>query len=202
MESNRGIQGRNGGRLSKDFIDQKAPFNLYGKVIKIAVSLFPVAFVLLLFPSYRRLPKEMLTKVIGDEFFPVFLIFFGGLFGLSAWAFSAAQHMPSEASQDVLSLLGLPALLFMMLLAFTSIVWIPIVLLLLPAFVFAIVSLPFKLAYFLLVAGVKAPIIIWHSCTTCLCRIRRRRHTMREWQGRCRLPSSLPTLPMPCISMT
>src|SRR5207249_7212656 len=70
------------------FIDQKAPFNLYGKVIKIVVSLCPVAFILLLFPSYWRLPKEILTKVREDEFFPVFLIFFGGLFGLSAWAFS------------------------------------------------------------------------------------------------------------------
>ncbi len=54
-------------------------------------------------------------------------------------------------------------MIFLAALALTSIVWIPIVLLLLPAFVFAIVSLPFKLAYFLLVAGVKAPIIIWHS---------------------------------------
>jgi hypothetical protein len=162
-----GEQLRNSGKqwwkTVEGFIDQKAPFNLYGKVIKIAVSLCPVAFVLLLFPSYRRLPREILTKVREDEFFPVFVIFFGGLFGLSVWAFSTAQHMPSGASKDVLSILGLPALLFMMLLAFTSIVWIPIVLLLLPAFVFAIISLPFKLAYFLLVAGVRAPLIIWHS---------------------------------------
>lgn len=162
-----GEQLRNSGKewwkIVEGYIDQMAPFNLYGKVIKIAVSLFPVAFVLLLFPSYRRLPKEILAKVREDEFFPVFLILFGGLFGLSLWAFSAHEHMPSGASKDVLGILGVPVMLLIMLLVLTSIVWIPIVLLLLPAFVFAIVSLPFKLAYFLLVAGVKAPIIIWHS---------------------------------------
>jgi hypothetical protein len=53
-------------------------------------------------------------------------------------------------------------LIVMLVLALTSIVWIPIVLLLLPAFVFFIVSLSFKLAYLVVIAGVKAPLIIWH----------------------------------------
>jgi hypothetical protein len=66
-------------KVVEGFIDQYVPFLLYRKVIKIAVSLFPVAFVLLLFPSYRRLPKEILMKGKDDEFLPVFLIFFGRL---------------------------------------------------------------------------------------------------------------------------
>jgi hypothetical protein len=140
-----GDQLRNTGKqwwkMVEGFIDRYTPHDSeydYRNAVKIAASLYPfVAIVLLLFPSYRRLPKEILTKVREDEFFPVFVIFFGGLFGLSVWAFSTAQHMPSGASKDVLSMLGLPGLLFMMLLGFTSIVWIPIVLLLLPAFVFA-----------------------------------------------------------------
>jgi hypothetical protein len=150
-------------KVVEGFIDQHVQ-DKYRNAIKIAASLYPfVAFVLLLFPSYRRLPKEILTKVIEDEFFPVFFVLVGGLLGLTFWALSAAQHMADGPAQYLLSILGIPAVLFMLLLALTSIVWIPIVLLLLPAFVFAIVSLPFKLAYFLLVAGVRAPLIIWHS---------------------------------------
>jgi hypothetical protein len=49
------------------FIDRHVPYDKefdLRSAIKIFVSLYPfVAFVLLLFPSYRRLPKKILTKV-------------------------------------------------------------------------------------------------------------------------------------------
>jgi hypothetical protein len=193
------------------FIDRHVPYDKefdLRSAIKIFVSLYPfVVAVLLLFPSYRRLPKEILTKVREEgKDLLFFFIFFGGLLGLSGWAWYAAEHAdhlgPSYGlGRSLLVLLGLPAVIFWLALMMTSIVWIPIVLLLLPAFVVAIVLLLFKLAYFIAVAGVKAPIILWHYLPTFLCRIQRRRHITREWHGMCPLPSSPLTLLMPCISM-
>jgi hypothetical protein len=188
-------------------IEQYIPVN-YQHAAKIVASLYPfIAVVLLLFPGYRKLPQEILAGFWG--IFPA-LPFVGGFLGLSFWAHEVVLHLPKcpfsaacELKVMFLGFLSLPYLLFMIALILTSVLWIPAVLLLLPAFVFAIVLLPFKLAYFLLVAGVKAPIIIYHYLhTISSCRIRRRRHTMREWHGMCRCQSSPPTLPMPCISMT
>jgi hypothetical protein len=148
------------------FIDQHVPYDKefdLRSAIKIFVSLYPfVVAVLLLFPSYRRLPKKFLAYVMEEreDLLPL-LIFFGGLLGLSSWAWYAAEH-GNHPGTGLLVLLGLPAVIFWLALMMTSIVWIPIVLLVLPAFVVAIVPLPFKFASFLLVACVKAPIIFWH----------------------------------------
>jgi hypothetical protein len=79
------------------FIDQHVPYDPkefdYRSAVKIVVSLYPfVAAVLLLFPSYRMLPKKILAYVMEErEILLFFLIFFGGLFGLSFWAFYASN---------------------------------------------------------------------------------------------------------------
>src|SRR2546430_7488444 len=148
-------------------IEQYIPVN-YQHAAKIVASLYPfVAIVLLLFPGYRKVPQEMLAGLW--RIFPA-LPFVGGVLGLSFWAHEVVIHLPKcpfsaacELKVMFLGFLSLPYLLFLAALVLTSVLWIPAVLLLLPAFVFAIVLLPFKLIYFLLVAGVKAPIIIYHS---------------------------------------
>ncbi|MGH8656232.1 MAG: hypothetical protein ACREUI_03210 [Burkholderiales bacterium] len=127
---------------------------------KIAASLYPFfAFVLLLFPGYRKVPKEMLT---GDkEMFPFYLVVVG-LLGLSAWTLwemnKTGLSIHPTGGNMLLWLLSLPALLAVAFLILTSVLWVPFVLFLLPALVFSVVSLPFKLAYFLVIYG---PIMAW-----------------------------------------
>jgi hypothetical protein len=148
-------------------IEQYIPVN-YQHAAKIVASLYPfVAVVLLLFPGYRKVPQEMLAGFW--RIFPA-LPFVGGLLGLSFWAHEVVIHLPKcpfsaacELKVLFLGFLSLPYLLCMIAPVLTSVLWIPAVLLLLPAFILFAIALLFKLAYFLLVAGVKAPIIIYHS---------------------------------------
>jgi len=154
-------------KIFERFIDQHVPYDPkefdLRSAVKIFVSLYPfMAIVLLLFPGYRRLPKKFLAYVMEErEGLLPLLIFFGAVLGLSSWAWYAAEH-GNHPGTGLLVLLGLPAVIFWLALMMTSIVWVPILLLLLPAFLLPIVLLPFKFASFLVVAGIKAPLIIWH----------------------------------------
>jgi hypothetical protein len=86
--------------------------NNYRNAVKTAVSLYPFAvIVLLLFPGYRRLPKEILAAILSEDFLlllPIFLVM-GGLSGLSYWALSAS-NTAHGMGKDILGLLGVPAL--------------------------------------------------------------------------------------------
>jgi hypothetical protein len=126
-------------------------------IVRIGVSLYPfLAFFLLLFPGYRRLPQDFIRE--HREEFPIYL-FMGVLLGLSGWAFSAANGSAVSGTKALLWLLSLPAVLAWIVLILTSIVWVPAGLFLLPAYLFWVGSLPFKVAYALVV---KAPFMAWH----------------------------------------
>ena len=131
----------------------------YQNAAHIGATLYPFfAFFLLLFPSYRKLPKEFIRDHRGE----LTTFFFVGVFlGLSGWAFFSATHGSAlgGGTKFLLAILSIPAVLAMIALVLSSIVWIPAGLFLLPAWLFSVVSHPFKLGYFLVV---KAPVMAWH----------------------------------------
>jgi hypothetical protein len=142
--------------IISQYISQYIPLD-YQNAARIGVSVYPfLAFFLLLFPGYRRLPQDFIRK--HREEFPIYL-FMGVLLGLSGWAFSAANGSAVSGTKALLWLLSLPAVLAWIVLILTSIVWVPAGLFLLPTYLFWVGSLPFKVAYALVV---KAPFMAWH----------------------------------------
>jgi hypothetical protein len=133
------------------YISQHIPPD-YQDATRVGLSLYPfLAFFLLLFPGYRRFPKDFIMEYRGE--FPTFL-FIGVLLGLSGWAFSAAQGSGlGGGTKFLLGVLSIPAVVALIVIVLTSIIWVPAVLFLLPACLFWIVSQPFKVAYFLVVKG-------------------------------------------------
>jgi hypothetical protein len=144
------------------YIEQYIPPD-YRNAARIGVSLYPfLAVFLLLFPSYRKLPKDFIRDYrlehLGE--FPTFL-FVGVFLALSGWAFWTATRGPPTGfgTTFLLGILSIPAVLALIALVLSSIVWIPVGLFLLPAWLFWVVSQPLKVAYFLVV---KAPFMVLH----------------------------------------
>jgi hypothetical protein len=81
----------------------------YQNAARIGVSVYPfLAFFLLLFPSYRKMPKNLIRK--HQEDFPIYL-FLGVLVGLSGWAFWAATRGSAlgMGAKFLLGVLSIPA---------------------------------------------------------------------------------------------
>jgi hypothetical protein len=133
------------------YIEQYIPPD-YRNAARVGAFVYPfLAFFLLLFPGYRRFPKDFIMEYRGE--FPTFL-FIGVLLGLSGWAFSAAQGSGlGGGTKFLLGVLSIPAVVALIVIVLISIIWVPAVLFLLPACLFWIVSQPFKVAYFLVVKG-------------------------------------------------
>jgi hypothetical protein len=131
----------------------------YRTAALIGLSLYPFfAFFLLLFPSYRKLPREFVSDHQAD--FPTYL-FVGVFLALSGWAFSAATGSAvGGGAKFLLAVLSIPAVLALIALLLSSIVWIPAGLFLLPAWLFWILSQPFKVVYFLVV---RVPLMVLHG---------------------------------------
>jgi hypothetical protein len=144
------------GRIST-YISQHIPPD-YQDATRVGLSLYPfLAFFLLLFPSYRKLPKEFVSD--HKEGFPIYL-FVGVLVVLSGWAlWTVKGNAFGLGTELLLGLLSIPAVVALIALVLTSIIWIPAVLFFLPAFLFWAVSQPLKVAYFLVV---KVPVMAWH----------------------------------------
>jgi len=144
------------------YIEQYIPPD-YRTAARVGVSLYPfLAFFLLLFPSYRKLPKDFIRDYriehLGE--FPTFL-FVGVFLSLSGWAFWAATRGPAlgGGAKFLLGVLSIPAVIALIVLVLSSIFWIPAALFLLPAWLFWVVSQPLKVAYFLVV---KVPFMVLH----------------------------------------
>jgi hypothetical protein len=115
----------------------------YQNAVRVGVSVYPfLAAFLLLFPTYRKLPKDFIWEH-RDEFSTY--LFLGVFVGLSGWALSTLSASGGSAGTKLLlGVLSIPAVLAMIALFVSSIVWIPAGLFLLQ---------PFKLVYFLVVKG-------------------------------------------------
>jgi hypothetical protein len=89
------------------YIEQYIPPD-YRNAARVGASVYPfLAFFLLLFPGYRRFPKDFIMEYRGE--FPTFL-FIGVLLGLSGWAFSAAQGSGlGGGTKFLLGVLSIPA---------------------------------------------------------------------------------------------
>lgn len=145
------------GVISRYIVDHIPPD--YQNAAHAGVSLYPfLALFLLLFPSYRTLPKEFVSD--HQEELPIY-IFVGVFLALSGWAFWAATRGPAlgGGAKFLLAVLSIPAVLALIALVLTSIVWIPAGLFLLPAWLFWVVSQPLKVVYFL---AVKVPLMVLH----------------------------------------
>jgi hypothetical protein len=133
------------------YIDKYTPPD-YQNAVRVGVSIYLfLACFLLLFPTYRKLPKDFIRDSMWEyrEVFP-FYLFVGVLVGLSGWAFSAAQGSGlGGGTKFLLGVLSIPAVVALIVIVLTSILWVPAVLFLLPAWLFWAVSQPFKVAYFL-----------------------------------------------------
>jgi hypothetical protein len=132
----------------------------YRTAARIGVSLYPfLAAFLLLFPSSRQVPKDFVRDL--REELPVYL-FLGVLVGLSGWAFWAVTRGSAHGAgtKFLLGVLSIPAVVALIALVLTSIIWIPAVLFFLPAFLFWVLSQPFKVVYFLVVKG---PVMVLHN---------------------------------------
>jgi hypothetical protein len=144
------------------YIDKYTPPD-YQNAVRVGVSIYLfLACFLLLFPTYRKLPKDFIRDSMWEyrEVFP-FYLFVGVLVGLSGWAFSAAQGSAhSTGAKFLLGVLSIPVFLAGIALILTSIVWVPALLFLLPTWLFWAVSQPFKVAYFLVVKG---PVKVLHG---------------------------------------
>jgi hypothetical protein len=112
-------------------------------------TLKPLAF------SYGR--RALLIQ--HSRAFPIYLVV-GVFLGLSGWAFSAATGSAvGGGAKFLLAVLSIPAVVALIALVLSSIVWIPAGLFLLPAWLFWVVSHPFKVVYFLVV---KVPVMVLH----------------------------------------
>jgi hypothetical protein len=153
-----GEVARTGWEIVTQQIDQHVPPE-YRKAARIGLSLYPFfAAFLLLFPSYRKLPREFVRDHQGD--FPIYLVM-GVVLGLSGWALSTLSASGGSAgTKFLMGVLSIPAVLAMIVIFLSSIIWVPALLFLIPAWLFWILSQPFKVVYFLVVKG---PVMVLHN---------------------------------------
>jgi hypothetical protein len=110
-------------------INQHVPPD-YRTAARVGVSVCPLlAFFLLLFPSYRKLPKDFIRDFMWEhrEEFPTY-VFLGVLLGFSGWAFWAATKGPTHGAGTgfLLGVLSIPVVLAMIFVLLSSIVWCPL----------------------------------------------------------------------------